>query len=137
MKLKKMLTLALAVLFAFAAAFPVGAITGTESHSTTYYGANVSRQGKARLHYVSASMTLTFEDGYSPLPLSDYSCRACVVYYGLDGGYLGRGNGPVGNLSSSVSKDVQSNTTTKVEFVYYIFDTDWQYDTPVYIDTLL
>lgn len=135
MKTRKIFALLLAALFILAAV-PAWAVVGSEIHNTTYQGANVLREGKALPKKITASMTLSFTPGVQHLPESDYSCRATFAYYNSFGVKLGYNDGTAGNLSSSCSSNVVASSTDKVEFKYYIFNTNPLTDTPVYTDTV-
>jgi len=134
-KTRKILALLLAALFILAAV-PAWAVIGSETHNTTYQGANVAREGKALPNRITSSITLSFTPGVQHLPESDYSCRATFKYYAPGGSHIGTNDGTEGNLSSSCASTVFATSTGRVVFRYYIFNTNPQTDTPVYTDTV-
>ena len=137
MKIKKMLTLALAVLFIVSAAVPVSAITGTASDTTMFQGAQVYRIGRALSKKITVSMTISFLPGVQHLPQNDYSCRAGFKVVCTDNSiaYF-YGTGAPGQLNSSTMVSINSSLTKAVAFRYYLMDIDVDLDTPVYIDNI-
>ncbi|MBQ1684389.1 MAG: hypothetical protein II072_02615 [Clostridia bacterium] len=135
MKTRKIFALLLAALFILAAV-PAWAVIGAEVHNTTFLGAAVYRAGRSKISVITSEITLTITPGLNQIPEDDYSCRATFWYFGNDGLVKGKTNGPVGNLSSSCSKSVSSSTTSKVDFRYYLINTDVINDVPYYIDVV-
>ena len=89
MKLNKLLTVVLAVLFVVTAAVPALADrSSTYSHTTMHNGAQVYRHGSISGSTVTASITLSFVSGVAHLPSSDYHTGIMITGYALDGSGL-------------------------------------------------
>ena len=85
MKLNKLLTVVLAVLFVITASVPALADrSATYSHTTMHNGAQVYRHGSISGSTVTASIILSFVSGVAHLPSSDYHTGIRITGYALD-----------------------------------------------------
>ncbi len=91
MKIKKLLTVVLAVLFVVAASVPTLADRSSSySHITMFNGAQVYRHGSIADNVVNAYISLSFLPDVPHNPSSDYSTGITIYAYSLNGIYLGR-----------------------------------------------
>ena len=110
MKLKKTLTFALAALYFVMAAFPAQAIGASFSGTSSYYGAQVYRQGSLVSATVNASISISFVSGVDHLPASDYSTGTYVIARALDGTRI--------NVGSEAAYCSPSNLHTTYSFTW-------------------
>lgn len=80
MKLNKLLTVVLAVLFVVAAAIPVSALNETWNGATMYSGGRVKGYAHVNGTAIGMSTSVSFLANVPHLPSSDYICKTAVMY---------------------------------------------------------